>query len=246
LKFIWYVVALVACFAALVAYHTIKPHPAEKNIAITINQKHITNDDFNARFASVKTSPHNSDKQEFINSLIVKELMIQDAEKEGIDKDEAFRRSIQDYYEQSLIKQVMDKKIKSLKVAVTDAEIDHFASFQNSTLTLTVFNAVDETAAKKGQFRSQELRTVRVSDLAGDMGDRLAALQTGGMTAPACSEAGCDVYRLDSAAAPPSEKLSAESRDRLRGQLLERKRQSAMDSWIADLRAKSDIKISIK
>lgn len=242
MKFIWYIIALAVTFVAIIASLTIETHPPEKNIAISINRKHITQEEFAARLAAV----HALDRQDFINSLIVKELMIQDAQKEGIDKNEAFRRSIQDYYEQSLIKQVMEKKIRSLRVAVTDAEVDHFASFLNSTLILTVFNAVDEAAAKKGQFRSQELRTVRVSDLAGDMGDRLAALQAGGMTAPACSDVGCDVYRLDSAAAPPSEKLSAESRDRLRGRLLERKRQSAMDSWIADLRAKSDIKISIK
>lgn len=229
-------------FAALVAYHTTKPHPAEKNIAITINRKYITLDEFNARFASVQAT----DRQDFINSLIVRELMIQDAQKEGIDKDEAFRRSIQDYYEQSLIKQVMDKKIKNLKVDVTDHEIDHFSAFQNSTVKVTVFRADNENAAKKGQFRIQEAKTLRVNDLADNVCDSLESLQEGSLTSPICSIDGCVAFRLDSVTTSASEPLSAESRRKVRTVLLERKKQRAMDLWIADLRAKSDIRISIQ
>lgn len=242
MKFIWYIAALVASFAALVAYFTIKPHSAEKNSAITINRKQITHDEFNARFASVQAT----DRQDFINSLIVRELMIQDAQKEGIDKNEAFRRSIQDYYEQSLIKQVMDKKIKSLKVDVTDHELDHFIAFQKSTVKVTVFRADNENAARKGQFKTQETKTLRVNDLAGDICDNLESLKEGNLTPPICSVDGCVVFRLDSVTAPASETLSAESRRKMRTDLLERKKQRAMDSWIADLRSKSDIRITIK
>jgi hypothetical protein len=245
LKFIWYIVVFVACFAALLAYQTIKPSPDEKSIAMTINKKLITINEFNARFASVKPSAHNADKQDFINSLIVKELMIQDAEKEGIDKDEAFRRSIQDYYEQSLIKQVMDKKVKGLKVAVTESDIDRFAAFQKSTLKLTVYNAADELSARKAQYKSQDSRTVQAVDLSGDLADRLALLKVGEVTLPICFDGGCEVYRLESAAAPKSEALPPELRGRLREQLLERKKQLALDSWVADLRSKANIKISI-
>lgn len=242
MKYIWYLIALIASFAALVAYFTTKPHPVEKNIAISINRKQITHDEFNARFASVQAT----DRQDFINSLIVRELMIQDAQKEGIDKDEAFRRSIQDYYEQSLVKQVIDKKIKSLKVDVTDHEIDHFTAFQNSTVKVTAFRADNENAAKKGQFKSQETKTLRVNDFAGDISDSLESLKEGSLTPPSCSADGCVVFRLDSVTTPASETLSAENRRKARIRLLERKKQRAMDSWIADLRAKSDIRILIK
>jgi hypothetical protein len=246
LKFIWYIIALVISFGALIFSQTHKTHPSEKNTAISINQKHISNDEFNSRFASVKNSSQNSDRQDFINSLVIKELMIQDAQKEGIDKDEAFRRSIQDYYEQSLIKQVMDKKFKSIKVAVSDAEIDRFASFQSSTLTLTALSAVDESAARKGRYKSQDIRIVRVNDLSGELVDRLATMQIGEVTVPVCSESGCDVFRLDSVSSPSVGIMSAEQRTKMRSMLMENKKQRAVDSWIAELRAKSDIKILIK
>lgn len=242
MKFIWYIIAVVVTFAAIIAYLTIESHPPVKNIALSINRKHITQEEFDARLAAV----HALDRQDFINSLIVKELMIQDAQKEGIDKDEAFRRSIQEYYEQSLVKQVMDKKNKSLKVAISDSEIDHFVSFQNSTIKLTAFSADDEKAAKSRQFKGQETRTIRVNDLSGDIGDRLESIKVGEFTAPLCSDYGCDVYRLDAVDPGPTVVLAKEKREKVRETLVERKRQWAMDSWIADLRAKSDIRILTK
>jgi len=247
LKYIWYMIAVAVCSGALIVYFSTTSHQPDKNIVITINRKQITLDEFNTRFASVRTSAHNSDRHDFINSLIVKELMIQDAQKEGIDKDEAFRRSIQDYYEQSLVKQVMDKKIKSLKIDVSNEEIDRFNSFQNSMIKVTVFNASDENAVKKGQFRAQEARILRVNDLAGDIAAQLEVLKEGGLTLPLCSDNGCDVFRLDAVVTShETETLSQESRKKLRDKLLERKSQKAMDSWISDLKAKSVIKISIK
>jgi hypothetical protein len=242
LKFIWYLIALAAVFAALVVYQTKTPRPTEKNSAITINKKQISTTEFAARLAAV----HPTERQDFVNSLIIKELLIQAAEKEGIDKDESFRRSIQDYYEQTLVKQVMDKKLASLKIAVSDTEIDHFASFQKSSITVTILRATDEQSAQKGQFITSETKTVQVHDLAGDVSYRLEVLPPGGQTVPFCSESGCDVFRLDAATPSVPETLSAENRAKIHTLLLERKKQSAVDTWIADLKAKADITITIK
>ena len=243
LKFIWYIVALVVCFAALIVFLMTGSDSPEKNVAISVNKKHISLAEFNSRLASV----HDPDRKNFINSLIVRELMIQAAQNEGIDKDESFRRSIQDYYEQSLVKQVMDKKIKSMTVAVTDDEIDRYVSFQNSTVKVTVFSADNENAANRGQYKSSEKKNIIVKNLCAEIGGLLESLKTGELTTPLCSDSGCEVYRLDGVLlTPASEKLSAENRNDIRLLLLERKKQKAMDAWIADLRAKSDITISIK
>ena len=246
MKYIWYLVALIAVFAAVILFFTIKRDLPEREYAITINQKHITQEEFTARFASVTSSVHNSDKKDFINTLIMKELLIQEAQKEGIDKDEKFRRSIQDYYEESLIKQVMDKKNKSIHVDVSDDEIDHFVTFQNSTIQVTMYAAENENAAKNGQIKLQDTKTVRAADLSGDVEERLEALKVGEMTAPVCSGSGCDLFRLDSVTAPVLEKLSPETRKKMHDMLLERKKQRAIDSWLADTKKKSTIKISIK
>ena len=246
MKYIWSLIAVVVVFASILMFSTIKRNFPEQGYAITINQKHITQDEFNSRFASVNSTVHNSDKKDFINTLIMRELLIQEAQKEGIDKNESFRRSIQDYYEESLIKQVIDKKNKSINVAVTNDEIDHFASFQNSTIKVTVYAADNENAAKKGQIKIQDTKTVRVADLASEVEDRLESIKVGEMTPPICSSTGCVLFRLNSVSAPISESLSPENRKKMHDVLLERKKQRAIDVWLADIKANSTIKISIK
>jgi len=203
----------VASFTVLIVTLTFDRQPAKKIVAISVNDKQISREEFNLLRASV----HASDERDFINSLVVRELMIQAAQQEGVDKEETFRRSIQDYYEQTLIKQVMDKRVSSIKLSVTEAEIDHFAEFQGSSVKLTILRANDDTAAKNSQFTRKETKTVPVQDLAGEISEHLDDLKVGERTAPFCTESGCEVFQLDAVIPPVSRSLhSTGSRDKLR------------------------------
>jgi len=65
------------------------------------------------------------DRESFLDSLIAKRLILQEAKKENLDKDEAFLKNLQGLYEQSLLKSILDKKSEEMNkdVAVSDAEI---------------------------------------------------------------------------------------------------------------------------
>jgi len=242
LKYIIYIFTISFFFALLATYLNTSRQPSEKDIVLTINKRHITRDEFNKRFANL----YQSDRQGFINSLITKELMIQEAQKEGIDKTEAFRYSIQEYYEQSLVKQIMDKKISGLKVSVNDEEIGRHLAFQNSTVHLTIFRAENEANAKKRQFKEQVVSVAAAKDLSSDINDRLENLKSGELTSPLCSDTGCDVIRLDSIVFHPTPEPTVAARKELRMVLVERKKQKALDAWIAGLRAKSGVSVMIK
>lgn len=242
MKYIIYILALSISLMVLAIYLSVSRHASDKDIALTINNRHITRDEFNKRF----TDLYQVDKQGFINTLITKELMIQEAQKEGIDKTEAFRYSIQEYYEESLFKQIMDKKIKSLKVIVNNDELDKHLAFQNSTLSLTIFRAANEELAKKGQFKVRDARVTDVKNLSSDIGERLENLNTGEHTAPLCSDLGCDVILLNKIERHPIPGLSIAEREEVRKILVDRKKQKALDAWIADLKARSDIAVMIK
>ena len=243
MRYIWYLIAVVSAVAVIILCVTVKGDLPVKDAALIINKKVMGRDELNARFASVNATVHNGDKRDFISSLVTKELLIQEAQKEGIHKNEAFRRSIQDYYEESLVKQIMDKKIADLKVDVSDAETEQFATFQNSTLTVTLYSAKNEQAVSRGEKVFVETKTVRVSDLSADMADRLETIKPGESTPPLCSAHGCDVFRLDAVVQPPTTALSPEAHKKMRSLLHERKKQRLIDAWLAELKAKSTITI---
>jgi hypothetical protein len=97
---------------ALIVFQFFEGRPdAGKKAAIIINDKVITLDEF----AGMKPS-HDEHRADFINSLIARELLIQEAQRTGIDKEENFRRSLQGFYEQSLVKVLMDRKLTLLSI----------------------------------------------------------------------------------------------------------------------------------
>ncbi len=93
--------------------------------AIVINDRIITESEFNDL---IKSKPPYSSEDEFIDSVIVKELLIQEAIKHKINKDESFRASVEDFYEQSLVKILMDEQYKQYDPVVTEEEIEKYKS----------------------------------------------------------------------------------------------------------------------
>jgi hypothetical protein len=67
-----------------------------------------------------------ADKKRFVDTQIRKELLIQEATKSGLDKGEAFRQTIERYWEQTLISSLVEQKSKDLEkdILVTQEEIE--------------------------------------------------------------------------------------------------------------------------
>ncbi|MCX5715611.1 MAG: hypothetical protein NTV07_01875 [Candidatus Omnitrophica bacterium] len=64
-------------------------------------------------------------KEEITDDIIQNKLLLLEAQKEGLDKQPPFMRMIQNFWEQSLLRAVVEKKMKEFTAAtvVTDAEI---------------------------------------------------------------------------------------------------------------------------
>ena len=71
----------------------------------------------------IKDSYGSNEKKHFIHSLINKELLIQEAQRLEINREESFRRSVENFYEQSLIKNLMDRKYADLKIKVSERDV---------------------------------------------------------------------------------------------------------------------------
>ncbi len=104
------------------------PVPKNKQILAKINNYEITLDEFEEDF---KESPYGSSgalesKQDFLNNLINRKLILQDAQKKGLDKDKSFLKMIEKFWEHSLLKLTIDKKTKETagSVSVSDKEIE--------------------------------------------------------------------------------------------------------------------------
>lgn len=105
-----------------------KPAPKDKQIIAKINNYEIAKEEFDDEF---RLSPYSrnasfNSRKEFLNTLINRKLILQDAEAKGIDRDKDFLKAVERFWEQSLLKLVLERKTNEIAgaVTVTDKEIE--------------------------------------------------------------------------------------------------------------------------
>lgn len=99
-----------------------------KEILAKVNNYEITEDEFEEEFRESTFSRTDTpeSRKEFLNSLIDRKLILQDAQKKGLGKEESFLKMIEKFWEQSLLKLALDRRSKEIanSAAVTDKLIE--------------------------------------------------------------------------------------------------------------------------
>lgn len=69
-------------------------------------------------------------RKAFVENLINRKVLLQEAQNEGLDKQKEFLKAIENFWEQSLLTIVIDKKTRELSdgIAVTEDEIQDYYS----------------------------------------------------------------------------------------------------------------------
>lgn len=101
-----------------------KPEP----ILAKVNNYEITLKEFQERF---QNSPYSTtdtlqSRKDFLNVLINQKLMLQQAQADGLDKNQDFLKSIERFWEQSLLTLVLERKSNEISgsIMVSDKEIE--------------------------------------------------------------------------------------------------------------------------
>lgn len=242
MKYIYSIVFILVALSAVIGYVLFPSRISPKNVALIINDRVITTDEFNRLYAAQPRGAR--DKGDFLNSLITKELLIQESQKEGIEKEEPFRKSIQNFYEQSLIKLLMDRKLASVRLPVGDEDIDAYLSLSGRRLFLTMFSFAGPDEAKKSVYNGGETRTVFFENLACEIRNAVSKLKQGEMTRPIRSGDRYIVVRLDKIGSPASPVSLPTDREKIKEILMNEKKEQMINDWVAGLREKASIKIS--
>ena len=118
---------LFLLLAAILTLGCGRPVEEKKEILAKINNYEITWEEFEGEFkaSSYGYTDTAESRKEFLNTLINRKLILQDAQKKGLDKDKGFLKMIERFWEQSLLKVALDKKTKEVagSVMVNDKEI---------------------------------------------------------------------------------------------------------------------------
>lgn len=81
--------------------------PEKNNVVAKINDYTVTIEDFEQE---KKMALSGASKEEILDDIITKELLLEEAQKMGFDKDKKFMKEIENYWKQALIKRIISYK----------------------------------------------------------------------------------------------------------------------------------------
>jgi hypothetical protein len=128
--------------------------PDDKNIVATVNHEPIKLEDFQAKLAlrSRQNPSYKITSQEIseqIETVIDRRLMIQEAMRMGLAENKDFVRTIQSFWEQTLVRELIAAKSREWesRLFVTEREVEDYYDKMRYRVTLKLKRAENETEA---------------------------------------------------------------------------------------------------
>lgn len=247
-----------------------KQRAGDERVVARINNYELTAADFKED-PTARQMAHNyysseplKAKEELLESMITKELLIQEAQRLNFDKDKAFMKEIENYWEQALLKLLIQKKLKEFSriIKVDDKDVqdeytrmkqkvfadlvtlDNKSSAQSLSDAGNKFDEVKESLKEK--IISSEPADWYVSgDLPEELEVVLFSLKPQEISQPVKYENSWAVIRAQKAedkSVEPLEKAFAQIKENI----ARKKREAMLEKWATDLRKNADVRIDKK
>lgn len=252
-----------------------KPEEPSKALAV-INGKEITANEFDLRWSQIpefarKTYAGTDGRKRFLDELITRELLLQEAKKRGIDRERTLLERTERFKERSILDGLMREEVDA-RVTVTSEEIKSYYDANRGSFTaldelrashILVKNEADAADVKKRLEQGEDFAALarRVSlDVStkvkgGDLGvikkgqtvpefeKALLNLKVGEISAPVPTQFGYHIIKLTDRT--PGLALSLEdAKDQAREQVLVEKKRKRFDELVALLRSKAKIRVA--
>lgn len=250
--------------------------PPEESVLALVNGRQITQNEFETRWGELAEATRaryekEGGKRRFLDELITRELLMQEARKQGLDQSDSIRDRAQRYREQLILDELLKDRIKA-KIELSKEELDAFyekhahelltpLKVQVSQMLLPNYPAAKDLEKQINQggdfakFAQRYSIDGKTKAKGGDLGPYrkdlvipevdavIHTLKPGMVSAPIKADAG---YYLVMITALDKEIIQADLavRERLRQELLNEKRRKRFDDVIADIRAKAIIRLA--
>lgn len=243
MRYLIYIVFIILlATAAIVGYDQIRTPAPRGEKALSVNERVITVDELRERTNRTPYAALNPEG--FLEDLVTRQILIQEAMKGGIDREESFRVAIQEYFEQSLVKTLVDRKMAGLKPSVPEALLE--TSLRNSGLhfDLSLFRFKSENDARGSALDNPEKVSSAFMDLPVPLRTAVTGLEIG-QTSPVLAGGGSFFrVRIDVIRPLAEGAEGGWSRSTLNQFLEKEMQQQAFDQWLSDLRTRAKVEIT--
>jgi len=245
MRHIYYLIIVLIIITLSIATALLKSgnsNTNSKDIVLTVNGRAFSSDEFKT---IMNDKPHDLTDSQYTNIIIEKELLIQEAMRQKLHEESAFKKNIKNYYEQSLISALMNTKNEEFNPAVTDVEITKFIDRLNSQLDITTYSYKDYDSAIAGTGKLGEKNIkISFSDLSDILKYYMSEIDAGQTTSPLQDEYGYKRIKLNSVD-NSAEKATLNNTVRPFAEkiILSGKKKALMESWQQEIKNKATIDI---
>ncbi len=249
MRYIYIVAGLILIIVGISGMTLLKSGPPVSREAVRVNAHSITDEEYRKAYEEkASTCPVPPDKKQFVDDLVTREILIQEAKRLGLDREEPFRRSLQNYYEQTLLKNLTQRKMSDIKVSVSEQEIASYYENMGKVYELRVIALPTEREANEAirNFPSgkAERKMLHVDEIPPGMLDAVLVLKAGDVSLrPVPCDKGFFVFRLEGHKKEPVPPLDT-VREEIRKTIEEKKRQGEMEKWLEGLKKNSRVTIN--
>lgn len=247
MKYIYSILCFALVVSILFLFSILNKNVQDEDYALKINDRQISIDEFELQY-SMRIS-NELDKSAFADSLVLKELLIQEAQRAGVDREEAFRKSIQNFYEQSLSKILLDRKFAEIEVQVTPDEIDRYMNLVDAEISITLIP--HDSPLLAGEILEESNETVKnISDkfenFSTDIKMVIFPLDVAEKSSTVDIYDGKYILRLDSVVKNTNLPPSKVTRTKVEKLILEFKKEKQIQMWLDSLRMNANVQVNEK
>lgn len=206
-----------------------------QNIVLSVNGHQISQKQLSEQ--QQRQGYHSLLAGDSMDSLVVKQLLLDEAQRLGINKEYEFRQSLKDYYEQSLIKVLMDRTLGALSADVSETAIDRYLAGSAKMFTFTRIPVENGKPLLDQKIQNRVL----FDDLSESLRLLLASLQPGEEILQFETGTEIGIIHLDKIEQAEGNDAIMYDRDRIREELADYQKSLEIDRWINSLRKKASI-----
>jgi peptidyl-prolyl cis-trans isomerase C len=248
----------------------------EEPVVAMINGRAITQPEFDVRWNELSQATRaryekEGGKRRFLDELIMRELLMQEARRQGLDQSDEIREKTQRYKEQLILDEVLKDRIKT-KVEVSKEEVDAYflkhadQLLANPKVQVAVMVLPNVYAAKdlkrqveaggnfakfamrysvdeKSRAKGGDLGPYRKGLLEPELDEVIQTLRPGVISEPMKTERGYYLLKV-SPLEPEILQADQATRERLRQELLAEKRRKRLDDMFSELKAGATIRLA--
>jgi len=240
MKYLYYILAITICSSVFFAYFLFggKQTSVDEPVLI-VNDRTISKKEYGQPVAD--RMDKSETEGDYLESVITRELLIQEAKRQGIDKEEKFRQSIQSFYEQSLVKILMDRQYEKLKVDLSNKEIEEYRTWLKSGVTFTLLYYKSRTDQENNKTFKEEVLSGPYGEFSEPIRQQLFGLKPGEKRFLGQTGEVYQYIRLDKMEELPKVDLQQTATSQLKTELVELKKEQMINQWLQQLREQAKI-----